>query len=77
MNIFKEYYNYLQDNPEGYWFKRKLFGWATSHSVSDTLRPFLIQTAILSIFLIVLCYKKGESPRWQWHLPKNEPENIK
>lgn len=21
------YIAYLQDNPEGYWFKRKLFGW--------------------------------------------------
>ena len=27
MNIFKEYIAYLKDNPEGYWFKRKLFGW--------------------------------------------------
>ncbi len=27
MNIFKKYINYLKDNPEGYWFKRKLYGW--------------------------------------------------
>ncbi|USN45567.1 MAG: hypothetical protein H6502_00335 [Candidatus Woesearchaeota archaeon] len=24
---FKKYLSYLQDNPKGYWFKRKLFGW--------------------------------------------------
>lgn len=27
MNIFQKYIAYLKDNPEGYWFKRKLFGW--------------------------------------------------
>ena len=27
MNIFKKYSAYLKDNPKGYWFKRKLYGW--------------------------------------------------
>ncbi len=27
MNIIKKYIEYLKDNPEGYWFKRKLYGW--------------------------------------------------
>jgi hypothetical protein len=27
MAILKEYFEYLKDNPEGYWFKRKLYGW--------------------------------------------------
>ncbi|MEZ4103999.1 MAG: hypothetical protein R3B60_01800 [Candidatus Paceibacterota bacterium] len=27
MNIFKKYIEYLKDNPEGYWFKRKVYGW--------------------------------------------------
>lgn len=27
MNIFKQYKEYLHDNPQGYWFKRKLYGW--------------------------------------------------
>jgi hypothetical protein len=26
-DMIKEYINYLKDNPEGYWFKRKIFGW--------------------------------------------------
>lgn len=26
-NIFQQYVAYLKDNPEHYWFKRKLFGW--------------------------------------------------
>lgn len=25
--MIKEYGEYLKDNPEGYWFKRKLYGW--------------------------------------------------
>lgn len=27
MNIIQEYIRYLKDNPEGYWFKAKLYGW--------------------------------------------------
>jgi len=27
MKILKKYIKYLKDNPEGYWFKRKLYGW--------------------------------------------------
>ena len=27
MNFFEKYVAYLKDNPEGYWFKRKIFGW--------------------------------------------------
>jgi len=25
--MFKEIIDYLKDNPEGYWFKRKIYGW--------------------------------------------------
>ena len=88
MNLFKEYINYIKDNPKGYWFKAKWYGWgwtpvkwqgwltvlifiailffnflridANSHSVSDTLRPFFIQTIVLVFILIYICYKKGE-----------------
>lgn len=27
MNLFSEYVEYLKDNPQGYWFKRKLYGY--------------------------------------------------
>ncbi len=26
-NNFSNYIDYLKDNPKGYWFKRKLYGW--------------------------------------------------
>ena len=25
--MLKNYINYIKDNPEGYWFKRKMYGW--------------------------------------------------
>lgn len=43
-----------------------------SHSVSDTLLSFIPQTVILVFLLIIICYIKGESPRWQWGLPKKK-----
>lgn len=27
MNLFKQHIEYWKDNPNGYWFKRKLYGW--------------------------------------------------
>tara|TARA_B100000508_G_scaffold31981_1_gene24604 strand:- start:40395 stop:40691 length:297 start_codon:yes stop_codon:yes gene_type:complete len=27
MNVVRDHIKYLKDNPEGYWFKRKLYGW--------------------------------------------------
>lgn len=27
MKIFEKYSEYYKDNPNGYWFKRKLYGW--------------------------------------------------
>lgn len=27
MNVFHKYVAYLKDNRQGYWFKRRLFGW--------------------------------------------------
>jgi len=37
-----------------------------SHSASDTLRPFIIQTALATILLICICALTGERPRWMW-----------
>lgn len=27
MHSFRDYIEYVKDNPEGYWFKAKLYGW--------------------------------------------------
>ena len=38
----------------------------TSHSASDTLRPFLIQSVIAALVLIGIAYARGEKPGWRW-----------
>ncbi len=33
---------------------------------------FVLPVAILTVALIVLCYKTGEKPRWQWGPPEKK-----
>lgn len=37
-----------------------------SHSASDTLLGAVLPFIVLTSGLIFICYKKGESPKWQW-----------
>ena len=99
--MIKEYLAYLKDNPKGYWFKRKLYGWGwvpakwqgwfviflyillvlslvlvreenipgNPDSGSNFL-TFALPIIVLTILLIVVAYKKGEKPCWQWGKPK-------
>lgn len=97
-NVGERYIAYLKDNPEGYWFKRKLYGWGwtpatwqgwlvliiflallvlntlrfnpEAHTDREVLTEFIPQTVVLILVLIVICYKTGEKPKWQWGLPK-------
>lgn len=39
---------------------------AASHSASDTIRPFILETAVVVCALIFICYKTGEKPEWRW-----------
>jgi hypothetical protein len=94
--MIKEYITYLKDNPEHFWFKRKLYGWGWTPATwegwivilvylvcvivptralvmlarangDDMPPPFkLIPLVVFTTILIVICYKKGEKPRWQW-----------
>ena len=92
--MLKAYIEYIKDNPEKLWFKRKLYGWgwtpvtwqgwlvlvvfvggivgnayridSLSYSEYETSVKFLSQTAAAVVLLIIICWKKGERPRWQW-----------
>ena len=94
MNIFTKYVDYLKNNPEGYWFKRKMYGWgwvpATRQGwlvilaflVSIFLDSFMLDSIgsptaqqvamfyakifLTVIILLMICYKTGEKPKWQW-----------
>ncbi len=48
---------------------------AVQHSGSDTLINFVPQTFILLLVLLIVCYCKGEKPRWQWGQSENEERN--
>lgn len=37
-----------------------------SHSASDTMINFLIPFIINTIFLMIICFIKGEKPKWRW-----------
>ncbi|MEK7635349.1 MAG: hypothetical protein AAB446_02900 [Patescibacteria group bacterium] len=96
--MFEKYKEYYKNNPEGFWFKRKLYGWGWtpvkwqgwlvilafvaflvwnglslgSEPTDTTLTWFFVKIAVAVILLILICYKKGEKPRWQWGIPKDE-----
>ncbi|MEZ4194790.1 MAG: hypothetical protein R3B53_00095 [Candidatus Paceibacterota bacterium] len=102
MNIWQKHVEYLKDNPDGYWFKRKLYGYgwtparwqgwvvvlvflilavanfyrleALSSSIDETLNDFIPQTLVLIFILILICIKKGEKPRWQWGIYKEDKD---
>lgn len=48
--MFKKYLDYLRNNPEHYWFKRKIWGWvpATWHG---WLVTFLYATLVITLIL--------------------------
>jgi hypothetical protein len=102
MGFIQDQIDYLNDNPKGYWFKRKLYGWgwtpakwqgwlviaafiafiiwdfmrlkASFPLEIDALTPWSMHTLIAVIILIVICYSKGESLKWQWVEPGEGPE---
>ena len=87
MNLIRQYIEYFKDNPNGYWFKRKLYGWGwtpcswegwlvllvwviffalvVSNIDHESFKNYLFIFLSLAV-LIVICYKKGEKPMWQW-----------
>lgn len=99
MSLWGEYIAYLKDNPEGYWFKRKLYGWGWTPAtregwlvlfgyvalvlgvvvcVERRALSLLDDTAALALILaatvlfLVIVWRTGESPRWQWGEPTED-----
>jgi len=46
---FKNYVEYLKDNPEGYWFKQRLYGWGWTPA---KLQGWLVVLAFVVVILL-------------------------
>lgn len=100
-SFIQRYVAYIKDNPQGYWFKRKLYGWGwtpatwqgwavtalyvgllvlfafsidESSPSNEVFATFVLPAFFLTGLFIRVAYKTGESPRWQWGLPKEEED---
>ena len=99
--MYKHYLKYLKDNPNGYWFKRKYYGWgwgipstwqgwftlvifiayifcsifvlaSNPNPTQSYFTWFWIGIVLAIIILVFIGYKKGEKPKWQWGLSKED-----
>ena len=101
--MVREYLKYLKDNPQGYWFKAKLYGWGWTPATwegwcvivvylvlvltlvisrekdipgnpdsGSNFLTFALPIIILTTLLVIIAYKKGEKPRWQWGVSKKK-----
>ena len=59
--MIKEYIKYLKDNPQGYWFKAKLYGWGWTPA---TWQGWLIIVAyVVAVTLFALTIDENSSAR--------------
>jgi uncharacterized membrane protein len=52
--MLKRYIAYLKDNPEGYWFKAKLYGWGWTPVTWQGWLVTLIYAALIILFGLTL-----------------------
>ncbi len=91
--LWDEYIAYLKDNPKGYWFKRKLYGWGWTPArpagwvtigvyllsifglviyaentgcAEEDPTNFFLAIAGATILLLIISWRTGEPPKWQW-----------
>ena len=47
--MIKEYIRYLKDNPKGYWFKAKLYGWGWTPAKKEGWTVLLVYLLIIIV----------------------------
>lgn len=62
MDFFKEYIDHIKDNKEGYWFKKKLYGWGwTPATWQGWLLTFIyVVLVILASTTVDKSYQEGD-----------------
>ena len=64
MSIIKEYIEYLKDNPERYWFKRKLYGWGWTPATWQGWLIVLIYIILVLLFALTIDETAPERELW-------------
>ena len=61
---FRNYFEYLKDNPKGYWFKRRLYGWGWVPVKTEGFIIILtfIGILLLNVFYFVFIVSKNKNP---------------
>lgn len=98
--VMDRYLQYLTDNPNGYWFKRKVYGWGWVPvkwqgwavviigiamamagvrwgEMKNSLEITVASVTAMMAFVFFFGFLKGEKPRWQWGLPKDNASDEK
>jgi hypothetical protein len=57
--MIKEYINYLKDNPRGYWFKAKLYGWGWTPA---KWQGWLVIIAYVGLILTLVISREKDIP---------------
>ncbi len=57
--MIKEYINYLKDNPQGYWFKAKLYGWGW---MPAKWQGWCVVLAYIALILTLVISKEKDMP---------------
>ncbi|MBY0310222.1 hypothetical protein K2Q16_03705 [Patescibacteria group bacterium] len=66
MSIFSSYRAYLKDNPEGYWFKRKLYGWGWTPARWQgwaVLGGYLVAVLVMALWVEYTVVPNEAAPR--------------
>lgn len=53
--MIKEYIDYLKDNPQGYWFKAKLYGWGWTPA---TRQGWLITLLYITLVVAIISFRE-------------------
>lgn len=57
--MFKKYVDYIKNNPEGHWFKRKLYGWGWTPAKWQGWMVLLVFVVLVTMDAIILDSNAG------------------